>query len=172
MKVMKRTIAPTALVIVFATVLVLSIIPGAQADDDKECSNATLKGSFGYTSTGTILPAFFGLPDTYDPFAPPAGPFAEVGRQTFDGNGDTEYTATISNNGAPTPDLAFKGTYSVNKDCTGSMTLSTTPRDPFTATIHIYFVIDAEGSEIRALVTDQHLVESRVYKKQFRGKEH
>jgi len=163
---MKRIIAPLTLVTVFAALFVLGIAPGAHANDDKACSNATLKGGFGFTSTGTILPAFFGLPDTYDPFAPPAGPFAEVGRQTFDGKGGTEYIATITNNGSPTPGLDFKGTYSVSKDCTGSMTLSQTV--PFPATLTLYFVIDNDGTEIRALSTDANLVESRVYRKQFR----
>ena len=51
---MKRTIARMTFVIVFAIVFVLGIVPGAQAG---ECSNATLHGSFGYTATGTLLPA-------------------------------------------------------------------------------------------------------------------
>ena len=59
-----------------------------QSGKVKECSNATLRGSFGYTSTGTLL-------DSYVP-PPLAGPFAEVGRQTFDGKGHTDATATTS----------------------------------------------------------------------------
>jgi hypothetical protein len=47
----KRTIASTTPVIVFATVFVLGILPKAQASEHKECSNATLQGSFGYTIT-------------------------------------------------------------------------------------------------------------------------
>jgi hypothetical protein len=43
------------------------------------------------TSTGTLL-------DSYVP-PPFAGPFAEVGRQTFDGKGNTNATATLSANG-------------------------------------------------------------------------
>lgn len=39
-----------------------------------ECSDATLQGSFGYTMTGTLLPAL--VPPLF------VGPFAEVGRQT------------------------------------------------------------------------------------------
>src|SRR4029453_14950895 len=76
-RVMKRTIAPTTLVIAFATVFVLGILPSlrtrAQADERRECSNASLQGSFGFTSTGTLL----ALP------APLAGPFGEIGRQSF-----------------------------------------------------------------------------------------
>jgi len=141
----------------------------------KGCSNATLRGGYGFTSTGTILPPLFGQP-SYS-FDGPAGPFAEVGTQTFDGNeeGETEYSATISNNGETTSGLLFKGTYSVNKDCTGTMTLTQTL--PFPATVTFNFVIDDHGSEIRALLTgpiatpsacaeSTCIVESRVSKKQ------
>ena len=52
---MKRTIAPTMLAMVFATVFVLGILSRAQADEHKDCSNRSLQGSFGFTSTGTLL---------------------------------------------------------------------------------------------------------------------
>jgi hypothetical protein len=175
---MKRTRALTTIVIVFTIVFGLGIVSRAKADDDvKECSNATLKGSYGFTSTGTILPPLFGQP-SYS-FDGPAGPFAEVGRQTFDGKekGETEYTATINNNGEITTGLLFKGTYSVNKDCTGTMTLTQTM--PFPSTVTFNFVIDDNGSEIRALLSgpipaptpctaSTCIVESRVYKKQWK----
>src|SRR5262249_37473294 len=79
----KRISAPTILTSAFAIVLVLGIVSTAQADEPGGCSNATLRGSFGFTSTGTLLAV-----------QPPlAGPFAEVGRQTFDGEGNTDATA-------------------------------------------------------------------------------
>ena len=52
---MKRRMAPTTLVIVFATVFVLGMAPRAQADELKQCSDASLRGSFGFTSIGTLL---------------------------------------------------------------------------------------------------------------------
>jgi len=152
-----------------------NVVAQESSSTAKGCSNATLRGSYGFTSTGTILPPLFGQP-SYS-FDGPAGPFAEVGRQTFDGNeeGKTEYAATISNNGETTPGLLFKGTYSVNQDCTGTMTLTQTL--PFPATVTFNFVIDDHGSEIRALLTgpiptptpcaeSTCIVESRIYKKQ------
>ena len=128
-----------------------------QSSDARECSKTTLHGSFGYTSTGTLL----------ETFVPPpfAGPFAEVGRQTFDGKGSTKAIVTFSANGNISSDVAFEGTYSVNPDCTGSMTLS----NPSLGAIHANFVIDDEGRELRTISTDSGVVESRVYKKQFRG---
>jgi hypothetical protein len=122
----------------------------------KECSNATLRGSFGYTSTGTLLASY--VPP------PLAGPFAEVGRQTFDGKGNTDATATLSANGNIVK-VTIEGTYTVNPDCTGSLTLNVSPLG---ATVHADFVIGDDGAELRAIVTESGVVESRVYSKQFR----
>ena len=150
---MKRTIAPTSLVMVFATVFVLGVLPTAQAGEQRECSNKSLRGSFGFTSTGTLL----ALP------APFAGPFGEIGRQTFDGRGTTDGTATLSSNGNIRR-VTFDGTYEVNPDCTGSMTLFVLP---FGSTVNLDFVIDDDGGELRAIVTGAGAVETRVYRRQF-----
>jgi hypothetical protein len=120
-----------------------------------ECSNANLQGSFGYTSTGTLTLAY--VPPPF------AGPFAEVGQQTFDGQGNTDATATLSANGNIMT-VTITGTYTVNPDCTGSWTLNIPALD---ATVHADFVIDDAGAEVRAIATDSGVVESRVYKKQF-----
>jgi hypothetical protein len=161
---MKRTSAPTTLVIAFATVFVLGILPSlrttAQADErrGRECSNASLQGSFGFTSTGTLL----ALP------APMAGPFGEIGRQSFDGEGNTDATATLVANGNLRK-VSWVGTYGVNPDCTGSMSLLVSP---FNATVTLDFVIDDNGAEVRAIATGNVTVntETRVYRKQFRGR--
>ena len=154
---MKRTVAPTTFLIVSTIAFALGIAPRAHADEHDGCSKATLRGSFGYTSTGTLL-------DSYVP-PPLAGPFAEIGRQTFDGKGKTDATATLSTNGNPAK-VTVEGTYVVNPDCTGSMTLNVSP---INATVHADFVIDDDGAQLRAIVTDSNLIESRVYTKQFRG---
>lgn len=49
---------------------------------------------------------------------PVLGPFGEIGRQTFDGRGNTEGAATLSGNGNINR-VTFQGTYVVNPDCTG-----------------------------------------------------
>lgn len=151
---MKCAIARVGLVVVFAALFVLGVATKARAQD---CSNASLRGSFGYTSVGTIVSLPGALP----------GPFAEVGRETFDGNGKTQATATLSDDGN-TLTATIGGTYVVNPDCTGSMTLNVTFPDGFgTALVHADFVIDEGGAELRAIVTDGGIVESRIYKKQF-----
>ena len=150
---MKRTIAPTTLVIAFATVFVLGVLSMAQAAEHRECSNASLRGSFGFTNTGTNL----ALPPPF------AGPIAQIGRQTFDGRGNTDATATLSANGNIVR-VTVQGTYAVNPDCTGSMTLYVSP---FGATALLDFVIDDDGAELRAIITDAGAIESLVFKKQF-----
>ena len=149
---MKRAIARTTLVVAFATVLALGVVSRARAQVC-EHPNALLNGSFAYTSTGALLPVYA------QHFA---GPFAEVGIQTFDGNGSTQATATLSANGN-VQQVTIQGTYTVNADCTGgSMTLLVLP---FQSTVHVDFVIDGGGTEVRAIVTDTGVVESRVYTK-------
>jgi hypothetical protein len=154
---MKRTIAPMILVFAFSIAFVLGIVPRTQADENRECSNATLQGSFGFTCTGTLL----ALPP------PLAGPFGEIGRQTFDGQGNTDAAATISNNGNIVR-VTIQGTYVVNPDCTGNMTLLISP---FGFTQHLDFVIDDDGTEVRAVsvppADSTGNTETRTYKKQF-----
>ena len=153
---MRRTIAPATLVIVFATVFVLGILQRVQAGADREeCSTASLHGSFGFTSTGTLL----ALPPGF------AGAFGEIGRQTFDGRGNTDATATLSANGHVNH-VTFEGTYDVNADCTGSMTLFVSPLG---VTVPLDFVIDDNGTELRAITTGNREgnVETRIYRKQF-----
>src|ERR1700728_3770227 len=129
-----------------------SVVAEEQANSKgKECSKATLWGSFGYSSTGTLL-------DSYVP-APYAGPFGEVGRQTFDGKGHTSASATTSSNGNITP-VPIEGTYTVNSNCTGSMTVYVSP---FDSTVHADFVIDGDGAQIRAIGSDSGVIETRVY---------
>jgi hypothetical protein len=154
---MKRAIAPTTLAVVFATVFVLGIVPRAQAGEQRKCSNASLQGSFGFTSTGTLLA--LAVPP------PLVGPFGEVGRQIFDGKGNTDGTGTLSANGNIVK-VTFFGSYEVNSDCTGSFTLHVAPLG-ITGTLD--FVIDDDGAELRAIITNPGAVETRVYRKQFSG---
>jgi hypothetical protein len=152
-----RTFAWITTIALFTTLAMpVRLAAQEQSGEVKECSNATLQGSFGYTSTGTLLTSI--VPP------PLAGPFAEVGRQTFDGKGNTDATGTLSANGNIFTKVTFQGTYTVNPDCTGSMTLTSS-----LGTSHADLVIDDDGAELRLIFTESGVVESRVYKKQFRG---
>ena len=149
---MKRsTIAET-----FTTIaaLALAIAPSARADD-KGCTNATLRGTYAYTSTGSIV-------------APPAiaGPVVEVGTQTFNGGGTTTVTATLSQNGNFVQFNNVTGTYSVNSDCTGTFVLQLAPN----FTLHVYFVIVDGGDGFQAIETEPGLVVTRIGRRCFPGK--
>ena len=152
---MKRTTVVTSVVIVFATVFVLGAMSRTQAGERRVCSEASLQGSFGLLSTGNLN----ALP------APLAGPFLEVGRQTFDGRGNTDGTATATPNGN-LRHFTWQGTYVVNPDCTGSMALLVSPLG---ATVPLDFVINDNGAELLAITTGGVTgnTESRVYRKQF-----
>ena len=149
---MKRSFAKI-LAIAGLNVLALG---AANAQASRGCSNATIQGTFAYTSTGSII-------------APPeiAGPVAEVGTQTFDGSGNTTAVATLSSNGTILP-LTISGTYKVNSDCTGTATLQVLT--PFQAEIDVYFVIDQGGDGFQGMETNNGFVISRVARRLFPGR--
>jgi hypothetical protein len=148
--IMKRTTLANIFAIAAGTALALGLAPTAKAD--QACSNATLNGTFAYTNTGFIT-------------APPtqAGPFAGVGTQTFDGKGATIATATVSQNGNIIP-VTIKGVYTVNPDCTGTLTIQISPVG---ITSHAFFVIEDNGARLRAINTDPGTVVTTIGRKQF-----
>jgi hypothetical protein len=129
--------AKTTLVIVFATAFVLAIVPGAQAG---ECSNRTIAGSWGYTITGS----------TFNTGPVLSGPMAVVGRQTYDLRGNITGTQTANLNGNVFRQV-LTGTYTVNPDCTGTMTVFVSPPG---ITGHVDFVVVNGGTEMRVIGTD------------------
>jgi|SRR5579862_7611381 len=128
----------------------------AHAQVNRGCSNATVQGTYAYTSTGTIIAP-----------ADIAGPVAEVGTQTFDGTGNTAATATLSSNGAILQ-LTISGTYKVNSDCTGTATLQVL--SPFQAEVDVYFVIDSAGDGFQGMETNDGFVITRVARRLFPGR--
>jgi|HubBroStandDraft_6_1064221.scaffolds.fasta_scaffold1272904_1 hypothetical protein len=131
------------------TALAMGVAPAAKAAD-KGCTAASLLGTFAYTSQGTLV-------------APPviAGPYAELGTQTFDGKGGVTFNLMASQNGNIGPGTDT-GTYTVNPDCTGTFVQV----DPaFTA--HFFFVIDENTGEFRAICLDSGAVITRIGRRQF-----
>jgi hypothetical protein len=133
------------------TALAFGIAPKANAQH-KGCSEATLHGAFAYTSTGFIVAA---------PLPPIVGPFAEVGKQYFDGKGGVTFTFNSSANGNPGPGTAT-GTYTVNDDCTGTFTEAT---PMFTS--NFSFVIDDNWNGLQAICQDPGSVITRIGRKQY-----
>jgi hypothetical protein len=159
--VMKSSTIAKIFTFVAVTALALSIAPTAKADD-KGCSNLSLQGTFAYTGTGFVVtPAVI------------AGPFAEVGTQTFDGTGGTTTTFTASQNGNIFQ-TTFTGTYTMNADCTGTITLIAPPPPPpapqAPITITLFFVIDYNLSEFHAIETLPGAVVTRIGRRLFPGR--
>ena len=149
---MKRcTIAKTFTAI---AAFALAMAPSMKAED-KGCTNATLRGTYAYTSTGSAV-------------APPqiAGPAAEVGTQTFNGGGSTTVNATLSSNGNFVQFNNITGTYTVNSDCTGTFALQLAPN----FTLHVFFVIDSGGDGFQAIETEPGLVITRIGRRMFPGR--
>ena len=95
------------------TLLVLGLAIAAPADDGR-CGSRHLMGAWGYTETGTVVaPA-------------PSGPVqvlaAAVGTYDFDSDGTFSGTQNSSAGGTVSQD-SKRGTYTLNPDCTGTLTL-------------------------------------------------
>jgi hypothetical protein len=139
--IMKKTIIS---LVVFASMFVVGAVPNAQA---RQCSNATLKGAYGFLNTYTAVPA-----------GPPSG---HLGRWAFDGKGNFTNTLTINDNGTVIH-VKDSGPYTVNADCTGKIFIL-----GGTGTIEIVLVDG--GKEFYSLPTNPSSIVSRfsVAKKQF-----
>ena len=122
-----------------STSLLLSSLATA-ASAEERCSNASLVGSYAFQVDGANISA---------PLPGGPGPFAAVGRNTYDGKGGMQGTIVISSNGVII-NATYAGTYSVDADCTGvkSATLNVG------ATVDFSFVIDDDLREIRMIVSD------------------
>jgi hypothetical protein len=122
----------------------------ATAKAESSCSENTLRSSFAFTATGFLVPP-----------SPLVGQFAAVGVQSFDGKGNTQAASTVSINGA-LERVSIRGVYSVNADCTGSMTLTFLPSG---LVQHFDLVVSADGVEIQAIRTDTGVVGTGVYRR-------
>jgi hypothetical protein len=151
---MKRsTIAKTFAIAAIAAVA-LSIAPAARAAD-KGCSYVSLMGTFSRRDTGTVLAP-----------AAAAGSIAVVGTFTFDGNGGVTGASYSSQNGN-IGHATQTGTYTVNPDCTGTITVQISPGG---YSAHYNFVIDDSGWEFQYICTDSgpiSIVYTGVARRQF-----
>ena len=116
-----------------------SVPRGVTAQDSRVCSNATLRGDYGFIVSGirAIGPGATEM-------------FVGTGLQTYDGNGGL--TQVDSANGQLTGvvrDRQAGGTYEVNLDCTGTAMLNF-PGVPFP--IESAFVIVDRGAEVKSVV--------------------
>ncbi len=124
----------------FLTMLIAAMVmPAARARGEGACSNLTVAGKWGFTTSGTVV----GI-----------GPRASLGIFTLDAAGNLlNGKATASLNGVVT-DETFSGTYTVNPDCTGKLAIdifNLSGNKILTATLDLVF--DDNVQETRAIFT-------------------
>jgi len=140
-------VMPSRLRFVFALFLSMSALCAASVVHAQQCSDHTLKGSFGYTVTGSIV----------TPVGPlVSGPFAAVGRIVFDGDGHVSTVRSLSDNGNVIQNDSGSGTYTLQSDCTGSFNITVGP--PGEAIVLDLNIVFDDNGELRGLVTNPGIV--------------
>lgn len=131
---MKRILSMLLLAVLSAT-----LVPAVYAQGG--CTNATLKGNYGFNFNGFIAPG-----------KSPKGrevPWDVVGVFTADGAGNVSISYTAAINGTADTAQTASGSYTVNPDCTGSV--SYTAGDAAGLTFNM--VILGGGEEVFAIST-------------------
>ena len=132
------------LVAVVATLVISSL--ATQASAEERCSNASLRGSYAFQVDGSNV----------------NGPFAAVGKNTYDGNGQLKGVITISSNGVIIP-ATYTGTYTLNANCTGIKSAAL----DIGLTVNFDFVVDSNLRGIRMIVKDPGFTVSGTARKLF-----
>lgn len=119
---------------------------------DGGCSPASLNGTYAVGRQGTIVGSLG------TPFPAPPFPFAEAGIATFNGAGTFFGKTTVNADGfVLTP--TFTGSYTVNPDCTGTVTVNSS----LGINLHNAIVVANGGQRYIETQTDQWaVVEGRV----------
>jgi hypothetical protein len=108
-------------------------------DDDSSpfvCSRKTIKGSYATSTTGSIV------------FGGPVGLVADSGKIVFDGNGGAAQTTAVSLNGVIIRNRpSLSGSYTMNADCTGDISL-VLPGATGTIMSTFDFVVVRNGEEL------------------------
>ncbi len=135
----------------------------AHAQTEKESENERAShGASNRCGIESLMGSYAAIGDGFA--APPPNtpvPFATVNLMTFDGSGNLTNKVTRSNNGSISR-AVDSGTYTVNADCTGTMTI-TTPNPPFQLTFDLviadlrwgqgrefYFIATTPGGAVTA----------------------
>jgi hypothetical protein len=133
---------------VLTVLLVLNVIPASANKDG--CSNATLKGDYGFTVSG-----FQPNPDGT------TSPIKGIGITHFDGAGNLTQRDFVVTAGVPNQtgfhfSTGETGTYTVNADCTGSAEIDLNVPIPFgsTGVIKLMLVVTNGGRAIHSVVAE------------------
>ena len=142
----KKSVSRISMVVTPMMIVCGLLVAGssAWADDDKDikCTNRTLLGDYGFTIEG-VFPAIPGAPVNL---------IRGVTMSHFDGKGNYTQVDHVVVNGMPPPvEWTFgSGPYTVNPNCTGTLTINV-PGSPFSP-VRIHFVVVRQGKEVRFVV--------------------
>jgi hypothetical protein len=104
-----------------------------------ECTDSTIRGTYAFTIHGQIFT--------------PNGPILidGIAKTTFDGEGNLTQVDAVAQNGLIGQVWRpGTGTYNVNADCTGTMTVA----NPGQPTLHLAIVVSVAGEQIHTVVAD------------------
>lgn len=104
-----------SVLLTLAAAVALVVLPGVTAVH-AQCTNATLTGNYGYNFPGFVTPGRGTMGNEV--------PWAVVGVVTLDGAGNISNRYTAAINGVIYTGQTASGTYTVNSDCTGSITFT------------------------------------------------
>ena len=106
-----------ALILLVVGAAALTTVGAGYAKDENasraKCSEATLKGTYLFAQNGVEIKG-----------NSEQRPVAIAGYEVFDGNGHVKGVQSSNFNGQITRNERFSGTYTVNADCTGTVTYS------------------------------------------------
>jgi len=115
---------------------------GSAYADDGGCSNRLIAGDYGFTIQGTKLAGLGFL-----------GPQVGVAMTHFNVDGSFTQIDTITISGMVVSDFTHtpaNGTYTLNRDCTGTYTINFTDGRP---PVTVNFIVVKHGAEIDGVVT-------------------
>jgi hypothetical protein len=132
---MKRNFVHAGLVL--ATICIASLLP--MRAHAARCSIASVAGNWAYTYNGIV-------------FVPSPLPVAAVGHAQLDSSGNLAGTQTHTLAGQ-TEVEDISGTYTVNKDCTGSMTINVSVNGQLLRTATLNVAYDTNVNHARMIFT-------------------
>lgn len=120
---------------------------------DPACDATTWNGAYGYTLSGFVYDSqgFMYM-------------LGAVGRLVADGNGNVSGADSFSFDGTLVK-REFTGTYTLNADCTGSLTLTNASG----GSVHADLVFVDDGKQINMIETDAGYIFSGVLRRQWSG---
>jgi hypothetical protein len=115
------------------------------------CSVATLKGRYVFADAGTVLPPAFGVTTPT--------PAADAGFEMFNGDGTGTDIVTLRLNGViVSHNIVASTTYTVNRNCTGTITVTVQGRPGPTFDIFVA----PDGEQFSSIATDPGNYPSRI----------